>query len=370
LKNMHALALPEDLDHVAFQCEQLQSLVGVSADSIFTLSTDSAVDGVLPIYYPDVYKLGPANTGISLWWTTFYGHDSVQTILFQAWEYSWLEGSFPPTQEQVHVTRELLEQCGFDVNLGSPGQILVELAISNANVSVLKLLLAIRDLNVNVQNPVGHTALYQALIAENTEIVNHLLTSGRYYNYGQLHWSLEFWTRLRFMSADMRAIITRFVTGIVPVTSTFQEDSTDDNESQSEYRDFAISKGESLSATPQSMARRRGEMRPILKVSIPDNGHARTRDSSSAVVRASSPEDVRPRTLDRQFVFVTPDGWNYRLIDISMIESAEDMRTVVLHNLGVPSDVNCTLHVPVLLITTVPSMTTYSYVPKDARLTA
>ena len=42
---------------------------------------------------------------------------------------------------------------------------------------------------------------------------------------------------------------------------------------------------------------------------------------------------------DKKFVFVTPDGWNYRLIDISEVDSPEAMKIVICYNLGI-SDVN------------------------------
>jgi mitogen-activated protein kinase kinase kinase len=50
------------------------------------------------------------------------------------------------------------------------------------------------------------------------------------------------------------------------------------------------------------------------------------------------------RDSDRKFVFVTPDGWNYRLIDITEVESADQMRTVICHNLGIPDDQEVTIH--------------------------
>ena len=40
------------------------------------------------------------------------------------------------------------------------------------------------------------------------------------------------------------------------------------------------------------------------------------------------------REAEKRFVFVTPDGWNYRLIDISEVDDAEQLRTVICYNLG------------------------------------
>ena len=58
------------------------------------------------------------------------------------------------------------------------------------------------------------------------------------------------------------------------------------------------------------------------------------------------PASIRGRTADREkkFIFVTPDGWNYRLIDISDIESAEQLRTVICYNLGVNENPDVSVH--------------------------
>jgi mitogen-activated protein kinase kinase kinase len=47
---------------------------------------------------------------------------------------------------------------------------------------------------------------------------------------------------------------------------------------------------------------------------------------------------------DKKFIFVTPDGWNYRLIDISDIDSPENLRTVICHNLGISESPDVTVH--------------------------
>ena len=51
------------------------------------------------------------------------------------------------------------------------------------------------------------------------------------------------------------------------------------------------------------------------------------------------------RDSTKKFIFVTPDGWNYRLIDISDIESAEQLKTVICFNLGIMEGPNVTIHV-------------------------
>jgi mitogen-activated protein kinase kinase kinase len=52
------------------------------------------------------------------------------------------------------------------------------------------------------------------------------------------------------------------------------------------------------------------------------------------------PADLNSRNKahggDKKYIFVTPDGWNYRLMDISDVESADQLRTVICYNLGIP----------------------------------
>ncbi|KAK0302562.1 mitogen-activated protein kinase kinase kinase [Friedmanniomyces endolithicus] len=51
------------------------------------------------------------------------------------------------------------------------------------------------------------------------------------------------------------------------------------------------------------------------------------------------------RAGDKKFIFVTVDGWNYRLIDISEVQSADHLRTVVCDNLGVPKRPDVAIHI-------------------------
>ncbi|KAK0302742.1 mitogen-activated protein kinase kinase kinase [Friedmanniomyces endolithicus] len=51
------------------------------------------------------------------------------------------------------------------------------------------------------------------------------------------------------------------------------------------------------------------------------------------------------RAGDKKFIFVTVDGWNYRLIDISEVQSADHLRTVVCDNLAVPKRPDLTIHI-------------------------
>lgn len=85
--------------------------------------------------------------------------------------------------------------------------------------------------------------------------------------------------------------------------------------------------------------------------------HDRTANKKSAHTGFENAESVLPAPLlperghpvaqnaDKKFVFVTPDGWNYRLIDITEVETANQLRTVICYNLGVTESHDITMHV-------------------------
>jgi len=67
---------------------------------------------------------------------------------------------------------------------------------------------------------------------------------------------------------------------------------------------------------------------------------------NQGVRRPSSGKDDAPQsaTLERRFVFATPDGWNYRLIEVTGVDSIDDMRGLICSTLGLSHDPNVTFH--------------------------
>ena len=78
------------------------------------------------------------------------------------------------------------------------------------------------------------------------------------------------------------------------------------------------------------------------------SGHTNSVESVESIPQIPPLPQLRgrasSRSSDQKFVFVTPDGWNYRLIDISDVESAEQLRTVICYNLGVPEGPDVSIH--------------------------
>lgn len=66
---------------------------------------------------------------------------------------------------------------------------------------------------------------------------------------------------------------------------------------------------------------------------------------SSDYVSALPRGRPQAREGDKKFIFVTPDGWNYRLIDITEVETADQLKTVICFNLGVPETPDLSIHI-------------------------
>ncbi|CAD0082252.1 unnamed protein product [Aureobasidium vineae] len=50
------------------------------------------------------------------------------------------------------------------------------------------------------------------------------------------------------------------------------------------------------------------------------------------------------RESDKRYAFVTPDGWNYRLIDLTTVTTPEEMRATICYNLGIVETPDLTIH--------------------------
>lgn len=78
--------------------------------------------------------------------------------------------------------------------------------------------------------------------------------------------------------------------------------------------------------------------------SHPDRPASRRNLSMESADMITQPRG-RQGASEKKFIFVTPDHWNYRLIDVTDVETAEQMRTVICYNLGVPESSEVTMHV-------------------------
>lgn len=77
-------------------------------------------------------------------------------------------------------------------------------------------------------------------------------------------------------------------------------------------------------------------------VSLNETSSQPSKKHASIDSTESIPADIRGRHKtrdgDKKYIFVTPDGWNYRLMDITDVESADQLRTVICYNLGISAE--------------------------------
>ncbi|KAK8229846.1 hypothetical protein HDK77DRAFT_430727 [Phyllosticta capitalensis] len=119
--------------------------------------------------------------------------------------------------------------------------------------------------------------------------------------------------------------------------------------------DDHISPDESSIESPTSPAgvRHLPPTAPFMKSSMNSsdtslNDRPPSRRSAQADVEAAPPP-MRPRAVTRdseprRFFFVTPDGWNYRLVDVTGIDTAQKLRDLICWNLQLPSTSDISLH--------------------------
>lgn len=86
-----------------------------------------------------------------------------------------------------------------------------------------------------------------------------------------------------------------------------------------------------------------GQFKSASEVSLND----RTGKINPDIVENLAPQPRgRPVTRkdDKKYVFVTPDGWNYRLIDVTDVDDAAQLRLVICYNLGIPDSDDISVH--------------------------
>lgn len=57
-------------------------------------------------------------------------------------------------------------------------------------------------------------------------------------------------------------------------------------------------------------------------------------EADTATVKSNGTARTLVDPGDRRYIMVTPDGWNYRLIDVSAVDSASSMKALICYNLG------------------------------------
>lgn len=102
--------------------------------------------------------------------------------------------------------------------------------------------------------------------------------------------------------------------------------------------------------SPTSPAQARQLTKSSLNSSETSIDRPSSRRSGHMVVEAEKPQHVPERgrsavrESDKRYAFVTPDGWNYRLIDLTTVQTSEEMRATICYNLGIAETPDLTIH--------------------------
>ena len=94
---------------------------------------------------------------------------------------------------------------------------------------------------------------------------------------------------------------------------------------------------------PRSPMYKNGQLGTTSDVSLSDRNGRIFPDSAENLAQQPRGRPVT-RKDDKKYVFVTPDGWNYRLIDVTDVEDAAQLRLVICYNLGIPDGDDISVH--------------------------
>lgn len=83
---------PKTLEEAAKLCAKIEDVLGVEQGTVFTLQGQRGRYNAPSDVEMRRCRLGPKSCGITLWWTAFYGHSSVQTLLREDWAVSHFDG--------------------------------------------------------------------------------------------------------------------------------------------------------------------------------------------------------------------------------------------------------------------------------------
>lgn len=82
-------APPDTLENALEWCGRVEDVVGVEHGTIFVIENQRGQYEPPSEAEKQACKLGAGVGGITLWWTAFYGHSSVQALLRESWAFSY-----------------------------------------------------------------------------------------------------------------------------------------------------------------------------------------------------------------------------------------------------------------------------------------
>jgi ankyrin repeat protein len=83
---------PETLEEAAEGCAKVEDVFGVKRGTMFIMQGQRGRYNAPSNAEMRGCRLGPASCDFTLWWTAFYGHSRVQTLLRESWSISYFDG--------------------------------------------------------------------------------------------------------------------------------------------------------------------------------------------------------------------------------------------------------------------------------------
>lgn len=115
-------APPDTLDKALEWCGRVEDVIGVEHGTVFVLENQRGQYEPPSEIEMRACKLGSHAGGITLWWTAFYGHSSVQALLRKSWAFSYFTpgDSISKADESTTATVvSLFERLQGDMDRGS-----------------------------------------------------------------------------------------------------------------------------------------------------------------------------------------------------------------------------------------------------------
>ncbi|PQE02986.1 heterokaryon incompatibility -domain-containing protein [Rutstroemia sp. NJR-2017a BVV2] len=182
LKNQHKLQAPKTLEEVADQCRKLERILGIDDGSMYVLEgheefTQTFIDAEMHEF---TFLLG--GTRISFWWSVYYGHRVVQSLLYSIGVIPFETLGLVAKRGNAVLLKLLLDVHGRDVDHKDDfGYAPLHYATENGHGHVVEMLLKLPDIDVNLRHgATGMSSFGIAILKGNEKIAAQILATSKF----------------------------------------------------------------------------------------------------------------------------------------------------------------------------------------------
>jgi ankyrin repeat protein len=180
LKNQHELQAPT-LEEVADQCRKLERILGVDDGSMYKLEGHEEFMQTFTDAEMDHFPLVLEGTRISFWWSVYYGHSVVQSLLYAGGLINFQTLCSAAERGSTVFLKLLLDIPGRDVNgRDNSDNFPLYLATRGGHDQVVEMLLKVPDIDVNRRwGSMRMSSLAIAIKLGNEKIAAQILTTNK-----------------------------------------------------------------------------------------------------------------------------------------------------------------------------------------------